>query len=213
MNVVLLGAPGAGKGTQAVRLAERFEVPHISTGDMFRQAVAEGTDLGLEAKGYMDAGELVPDSVVIGIVKQRLEQPDASAGFILDGFPRTVPQADALDDALQSMGKRIEHVVDVEVPRESLVKRMTARRTCRQCGRIYNILTDRPTHFDKCDDCGGEVYVRADDTVETVTNRLEVYDRNTAPLIDYYRGKGLLRTVNGDQSPDKVFDDVVSILK
>ena len=213
MNVVLLGAPGAGKGTQAARMVEEFGLAHISTGDLFRKAVADGTPLGLEAKRYMDAGELVPDEVVIGMVKERLEQPDCASGFILDGFPRTVPQADALADALASMGARIDHVISVDVPRDALVKRLTARRQCRGCGRIYNILTDRPKQFDVCDSCGGEVYLRDDDSLETVTNRLDVYDKNTAPLIDYYRGKGLLRSIDGDRSVDEVFADVSALMQ
>ncbi len=212
MNIVLLGAPGAGKGTQATRLAEKFRVPHISTGDIFRKAVADGTPLGLEAKGYMDAGELVPDAVVIGMVKQRLSEPDTATGFILDGFPRTVPQADALDGALRAMGKKLDHVVDIEVSRDALVKRLNARRQCRGCGRIYNILTDRPKQFNVCDDCGGEVYLRDDDTVETVSNRLDVYDRNTAPLIEYYKGEGLLRVIDGDRPADVVFNGIVDVL-
>lgn len=213
MNVVLLGAPGAGKGTQAARMVEEFGLAHISTGDLFRKAVGDGTPLGLEAKRYMDAGELVPDGVVIGMVKERLAQPDCANGFILDGFPRTVPQADALADALASMGTRIDHVISVDVPRDALVKRLTARRQCRQCGRIYNIITDRPKQFDACDSCGGEVYLRDDDSLETVTNRLDVYDKNTAPLIEYYRGKGLLRSIDGDRSVDEVFGDIAALMK
>ncbi len=213
MNVVLLGAPGAGKGTQAAKMVEEFGLPHISTGDIFRKAVADGTALGLEAKRYMDSGELVPDEVTIGIVKERLQQPDCARGFILDGFPRTVPQADALGDALASMGRALDAVVLVDVPKSALVERLTARRQCRACGRIYNVLTDRPSVDGKCDGCGGEVYQRDDDTVGTVTNRLDVYERNTAPLVEYYRGRGLLRVVDGDRDPDDVFVDVTSILR
>jgi adenylate kinase len=213
MNVVLLGAPGAGKGTQAAKMVEEFGLPHISTGDIFRKAVANGTALGLEAKRYMDSGELVPDEVTIGIVKERLQQPDCARGFILDGFPRTVPQADALGDALASMGRALDAVVLVDVPKSALVERLTARRQCRACGRIYNVLTDRPSVDGKCDECGGEVYQRDDDTVGTVTNRLDVYERNTAPLVEYYRGRGLLRVVDGDRDPDDVFVDVTSILR
>jgi adenylate kinase len=213
MNVVLLGAPGAGKGTQAAKMVEEFGLPHISTGDIFRKAVADGTALGLEAKRYMDSGELVPDEVTIGIVKERLQQPDCARGFILDGFPRTVPQADALGDALASMGRALDAVVLVDVPKSALVERLTARRQCRACGRIYNVLTDRPSVDGKCDECGGEVYQRDDDTVGTVTNRLDVYERNTAPLVEYYRGRGLLRVVDGDRDPDDVFVDVTSILR
>jgi len=193
MNVVLLGAPGAGKGTQAAKMVASFGLPHISTGDIFRKAVADGTPLGLEAKRYMDAGELVPDEVTIGIVKERLSQPDAAKGFILDGFPRTVPQADALGAALGSMGSGLDAVILVDVPHDALVDRLTARRQCRACGRIYNVMGDMPADPAVCDVCGGEVYQRADDTVETVTNRLDVYDRNTSPLVEYYRDKGLLK--------------------
>jgi adenylate kinase len=213
MNVVLLGAPGAGKGTQAAKMVEEFGLPHISTGDIFRKAVANGTALGLEAKRYMDSGELVPDEVTIGIVKERLQQPDCARGFILDGFPRTVPQADALGDALASMGRALDAVVLVDVPKSALVERLTARRQCRACGRIYNVLTDRPSVDGKCDECGGEVYQRDDDTVGTVTNRLDVYERNTAPLVEYYRGRGLLRVVDGDRDPGDVFVDVASVLR
>jgi adenylate kinase len=213
MNVVLLGAPGAGKGTQAAKMVESFGLPHISTGDIFRKAVADGTPLGLEAKRYMDAGELVPDEVTIGIVKERLSQPDAANGFILDGFPRTVPQADALGAALGSMGTGLDAVVLVDVPRDALVDRLTARRQCRACGRIYNVMGDMPADPAVCDVCGGEVYQRADDTVETVTNRLDVYDRNTSPLVEYYRDKGLLKPVDGDRDVDAVFADVAAIVR
>ncbi|HEY5468011.1 MAG TPA: adenylate kinase [Coriobacteriia bacterium] len=213
MNVVLLGAPGAGKGTQAAKMVESFGLPHISTGDIFRKAVADGTPLGLEAKRYMDAGELVPDEVTIGIVKERLSQPDAARGFILDGFPRTVPQADALGAALGSMGTGLDAVILVDVPRDALVDRLTARRQCRACGRIYNVMGDMPADPAVCDVCGGEVYQRADDTVETVTNRLDVYDRNTSPLVEYYRDKGLLRPVDGDRVVDAVFADVAAIVR
>ena len=213
MNVVLLGAPGAGKGTQAAKMAGEFALPHISTGDIFRKAVSDGTPLGLEAKRYMDAGELVPDEVTIGIVKERLAQPDCANGFILDGFPRTVPQADALENALGSMGTALDAVILVDVPKEALVDRLTARRQCRACGRIYNVHGDMPANPEVCDACGGDVYQRADDTVETVTNRLDVYERNTQPLIDYYRGKGLLRTVEGDRDVDAVFADVAAIMR
>jgi adenylate kinase len=208
MNVILLGAPGAGKGTQAAKIIEAYGLAHISTGDILRGAVANETPLGLEAKRYMDAGDLVPDEVVIGLVKERLAEPDCEAGFILDGFPRTVPQADALAAALASMGRAIDAVISIDVATDALVKRLTARRNCRECGRIYNIITDRPSQHDVCDVCGGEVYQRDDDTVEAVSNRLEVYERSTAPLAEYYREKGLLRSVDGDRDVDAVFRDV-----
>ena len=212
MNVVLLGAPGAGKGTQAAKLVEEFGLPHISTGDIFRKAVADGTPLGLEAKRYMDAGELVPDEVTIGIVKERLSQPDCAAGFILDGFPRTVPQADALGAALASMDKHLDAVVLVDVPKELLVERMTSRRQCRACGRIYNILSDAPSVEGMCGECGGEVYQRADDTVAAGTKRLDDYDAVTSQLVPYYTSQGLLKTIDGDRSVDAVFEDITAAL-
>jgi len=212
MNIVLLGAPGAGKGTQAAKMVDEFALPHISTGDIFRKAVADGTPLGLEAKRYMDAGELVPDEVTIGIVKERLSQPDCDAGFILDGFPRTAPQADALAAALENMGRALDAVVLVDVPTDALVARLTSRRQCRTCGRIYNVMGDMPSDAAVCDSCSGEVYQRDDDTVETVTNRLAVYERNTQPLIEYYRDKGLLRSIDGDRNVDEVFADIAALL-
>jgi adenylate kinase len=213
MNIVLLGAPGAGKGTQAAKMVEAYGIPHISTGDIFRKAVSEGTPLGVEAKRYMDAGELVPDEVVIGIVTERLTEPDCAVGFILDGFPRTVAQADALDAALASAGRHLDAVVSIDAPRPELVQRLTARRQCRKCGRIYNILSDRPAHFNVCDECGGEVYLRDDDTDATVNNRLDVYERQTAPLHAYYQAKSLLRSIDGSKDVESVFADVRSALK
>lgn len=212
MKIVLLGAPGAGKGTQAARLVAEFGVAHVSTGDILRKAVADASPLGLEAKRYMDAGELVPDEVVIGLVGERLVEPDTGPGFILDGFPRTVAQADALDAMLARIGRGLDAVVSVDVDKQAIVDRLTARRTCRSCGRIYNLLWDAPVDPDRCDACGGEVYQRDDDTVETVTNRLDVYERSTAPLIEYYREKGLVRSVDGDRSVDEVYADVRRML-
>ena len=213
MNIVLLGAPGAGKGTQAAKIVEEFALPHISTGDIFRKAVADGTPLGLEAKRFMDAGELVPDEVTIGIVKERLSQPDCEAGFILDGFPRTAPQADALTSALAAMGRALDAVVLVDVPTDALVARLTSRRQCRECGRIYNVMGEMPASAGVCDSCTGEVYQRDDDSVETVTNRLAVYERNTLPLIEYYRDKGLLRPIEGDRGVDDVYADIAALLR
>lgn len=213
MNVVLLGAPGAGKGTQAALIVEKYGIPHISTGDILRKAVADEMPLGVTAKGYMDKGELVPDAVVIGLVKDRLTAPDTAGGFILDGFPRTEVQANALDAALDQMGKPLDAAVNVKVDPEALTKRLTARRTCTVCGRIYNLLSDPPSHPGRCDACDGELYQRDDDTVETVTNRLNVYERSTAPLIGYYRDKGLLREIDGDRPVDAVFADVVAALE
>jgi adenylate kinase len=180
---------------------------------MFRKAVGAGTPMGHAAKGFMDKGELVPDMVVIGIVRERLSEPDCATGFILDGFPRTVPQADALGAALADMGRSLDAVISIDVPRDALVARLTSRRQCRACGRIYNVIGEMPAVDGVCDSCGGEVYQRDDDTVETVTNRLDVYDRNTSPLIAYYAAKGLLRSIDGDRSVDAVFADARKVLE
>ncbi len=213
MNIVLLGAPGAGKGTQAAKLIETYGLVHISTGDILRKAVADKTPLGIAAKGFMDNGELVPDEVVIGLVKARLQEPDAEAGFILDGFPRTVAQADALGAALKELGKGIDAVVSVEVDMPLLLDRLTARRTCRGCGGIFNVISQPEAASGVCSQCGGELYQRDDDTVETVSNRLAVYERNTAPLIEYYRERGLLRPVDGNQPVDDVFAAIRTVLE
>ncbi|TDB39417.1 MAG: adenylate kinase [Actinobacteria bacterium] len=213
MNIMLLGAPGAGKGTQAAKLIEAFGYAHISTGDILRKAVANQTPLGLAAKGYMDKGELVPDMVVIGLVKARLQEPDAEKGFILDGFPRTVVQADALGTALAELGKTLDAVISIDVEKNALVERLTARRTCKQCGAIFNVVSQPETANGVCPACGGELLQRDDDTVETVTNRLDVYERSTAPLIAYYKDKGMLRSVNGNRSADDVFGDVRAIVE
>lgn len=208
MNIVLLGAPGAGKGTQAANLIEAYGLAHISTGDILRAAVANATPLGLEAKRYMDAGELVPDSVVIGLVKDRLQQPDTEKGFILDGFPRTTAQAEALDAELSSLGKEIDSAVAITVDPEVIVGRLTSRRTCRACGRITNA-----AEGDTCATCGGELYQRDDDNEATVRNRLSVYATSTAPLIDYYSGRGLLRDIDGDRPVAEVWADVRAVLE
>lgn len=213
MNVMLLGAPGAGKGTQAARIVEEFGLLHLSTGDILRQAVADRTPLGLEAGRYMDSGRLVPDDVVIGLVKDRISQPDAAAGVLFDGFPRTVPQADALGAALAESGKRLDVVVNVEVDTEAIVGRITSRRQCRSCNRVYNVLTDPPARADVCDDCGGEVYQRDDDTEEAVRSRLDAYDAQTSKLIPYYEAAGVLHTVDGNKEPGAVFGDVRGILQ
>lgn len=210
-NIVLLGAPGAGKGTQAEKLIQTYGLAHISTGDILRQAVKDETPLGLEAKRFMDAGELVPDFVVIGLVKSRLAEPDTAEGFILDGFPRTVNQAESLDTALADMDKRIDAAIAITVDPEVIVGRLTARRTCRECGKITNV-AGRPDMI-ACEACGGEIYQRDDDNEVTVRNRLAVYERSTAPLIDYYRRKRILSEIDGDRPVDSVFADVRSALE
>ncbi len=210
MNIVLLGAPGAGKGTQAERIIDEYSVPHISTGDILRAAVAAGTPLGLEAKRYMDEGGLVPDEVVIGLVKERLTQPDTEKGFILDGFPRTLPQAEALDGALAEVGKAIDIALAVVVDPEVIVGRLTARRTCKECGKITTVSA---LQDGKCPYCGGEVYQRDDDNETTVRNRLNVYAESTAPLVGYYGGKSVLVEVDGDRPVDEVWADVKAALE
>lgn len=213
MNIVLLGAAGAGKGTQAAKIVEAYGLTHISTGDIFRKNVAEGTPLGVEAKRYMDAGQLVPDEVVIAMVKDRLSQPDCEAGFMLDGFPRTLPQAEALEGALASMGIGLDAVIAIEVPRDILMGRLTSRRQCRQCGRIYNVMGEMPATEGVCDTCGGEVYQRDDDTVEAATKRLNDYDAITSALVPFYSDKGILRELDGDRPVDAVFADIKNILE
>ncbi|MBX6422019.1 adenylate kinase [Thermosulfurimonas sp. F29] len=212
MNIVFLGPPGAGKGTQAKRITERYGIPQISTGDMFREHLSKGTELGKKAKEYMDKGQLVPDEIVLGMVEERLKQPDCEKGFILDGFPRTVPQAEALDEMLAKWGKKIDYAIAIEVPDEELVKRLTGRRTCKNCGMMYHVIFKPPKVEGKCDACGGELYQRADDNEETVRNRLKVYHESTAPLIDYYEKKGVLHRVDGMGSIDEIFERIVKIL-
>lgn len=213
MNLMLLGAPGAGKGTQAARLIEAYGLVHISTGDILRKAVADQTPLGLEAKSYMDRGELVPDEVVIGLVRERLQQPDTAAGFILDGFPRTVVQAEALSGVLSELGKTLDAVITIDVDKDALIRRLTARRTCRDCGGIFSVISQPEAASGVCPNCGGTLVQRDDDTVETVTNRLEVYERSTLPLVDYYRSAGLLRSVDGNKTPDEVFAQIQAIVE
>lgn len=214
MNLILLGGPGAGKGTQAKKLIEKYRIPQISTGDILRAAVKEGTPLGKKAKEYMDAGKLVPDEVVIGIVEERLKQPDCKKGFILDGFPRTVAQAEALDQALMKMGTALDHVISIEVDEEELVTRLTGRRTCKNpnCGMMYHIKFNPPKKEGVCDKCGSELYQRDDDNETTVRSRLATYNQATKPLIDYYRNKGLLRPIQGVGSIDDIFNKIVTIL-
>ncbi len=212
-NLILLGPPGAGKGTQAERISEIYGIPHLSTGDIFRDNLKRGTELGLKAKEYMDRGELVPDEVVIGIVRSRLAEPDCEKGFVLDGFPRTVAQADALKGMLAEMGKPIHHVLNIQVPDETVVERLTARRTCRSCGAVYHLRFNPPREEGKCDACGGELYVRDDDREETVRTRLEEYRAKTQPLIEYYRAEGLLRDIEGGASMEEVLSSIRKVLE
>jgi adenylate kinase len=209
MRVVLLGPPGAGKGTQARRLAARWSVPQVSTGDMLREAVAQGTRLGLEARRYMDAGELVPDAVIIGLVRERLAQPDGQKGFVLDGFPRTAAQAEALDRLLEAEGTPLERVVLFETADEELVTRLGGRLVCRDCGRNYHRTLSSPRTPGQCDACGGELYQRPDDDEATIRRRLAVYARDTRPLIEYYRARGLLTTIAGAGTVDAVHAELV----
>ncbi|MDI9646105.1 MAG: adenylate kinase [Archaeoglobales archaeon] len=211
MNLILLGAPGAGKGTQAKRLAEKYKIAHISTGDMLRDAVARGSDLGKKAKEYMDRGELVPDDIVIGIVKERLKEEDCRNGFILDGFPRTLKQAEALDKILLELGKEIDAVINIFVPEDEVVKRIAYRRSCRRCGAVYNLIYD-PPKGDVCDKCGGDLYQRDDDKEEVVRERYRVYRNRTEPLIEYYRKRGKIIDVNGTRSIEDVFNEIVRSL-
>ena len=213
MNIVLMGLPGAGKGTQADKIVDKYGIPHISTGDMFRAAIKEGTELGLKAKSFMDQGALVPDEVTIGIVRERLSKPDCENGFLLDGFPRTVPQAEALDATLSELGKKVEHVLNIVVEKEELIKRLTGRRICRTCGASYHMVFNPPKVEGVCDRDGGELYQREDDNPETVTNRLEVNMKQTKPLLDFYEAKGVLSNINGQQDINKVFADLDALLQ
>jgi len=213
MNIVFLGPPGAGKGTQAKILVERYGIPQISTGDMLREHRAKGTELGKKAQEYMDKGQLVPDEIILEMVKERLSQPDSEKGFIFDGFPRTVAQAEALDKLLAEMGKKLDFALALVVPDELLVERLTGRRTCKNCGMIYHIKYKPPKVEGKCDVCGGELYQRPDDNEETVRNRLKVYHESTAPLIEYYRKKGLLREIDGSKSIEEITQQIIQILE
>jgi adenylate kinase len=214
MRIVLLGGPGSGKGTQAKKLTEKYGIPQISTGDIFRAAVKEGTPMGSKAKEYMDKGELVPDDVVVGVVEERLVKPDLENGYMLDGFPRTLPQAEALDKIMEKTGKKIDHAVLVDVPDGELMKRLTGRRTCRNsdCGKMYHVMFNPPKKEGICDACGSELYQRADDSEATIRERLNVYADQTAPLIDYYDKKGLLRRIQGVGDINDIFDAIVKVL-
>jgi adenylate kinase len=213
MNVILLGPPGSGKGTQAQKIGERYHIPQISTGDILRSAVKERTPLGVEAQGYMDQGQLVPDEVVVGIVRERLMASDCNGGFILDGFPRTLPQAEALDVTLLEMKREIDHVISIEVDNEELLGRLTGRRTCRTCGTMYHLMFNPPKKDRICDKCGGELYQRDDDQEATIRARLQVYEEQTAPLIAYYRNKGLLRTIDGVGEIEEIFREIVKAIE
>lgn len=214
MNVILLGPPGAGKGTQAEGIVKEFGLVHISTGDMLRAAVKNQTEMGLKAQEYMTAGALVPDEVVIGIVRDRIAEPDvADKGFLLDGFPRTVNQAEELDKVLSSMDKSIDAVVNIVVADEELLSRLTGRRICKSCQKPYHVMFKPPKADGVCDDCGGELYQRADDTIETVKNRLDVYHNQTAPLIGYYKNQSILVDIDGTKTVGEVFADIANALK
>lgn len=212
MKIIMLGAPGAGKGTQAKKIAEKYQIPHISTGDIFRANIKNGTELGKKAKEYMDQGLLVPDELTCDLVVDRISQPDACNGYVLDGFPRTIPQAEALTNALQQRGEHIDHAVNVEVPDGNIVKRMSGRRACLGCGATYHIQYNAPKAEDICDVCGKELVLRDDDQPETVKRRLDVYHAQTQPLIEYYQRAGVLREVDGTQEIHVVFEDIVKSL-
>ncbi len=213
MHILLMGPPGAGKGTQAAALVKELSVPHISTGDMFRAAIKEGTEMGKQAKAFIDAGNLVPDEVTIGIVRDRLAKDDCKKGFILDGFPRTVGQADALKGILKDLGMELDKVLNISVPAEDLIERAVGRRICKKCGATYHLKFNPTKAEGKCDECGGELYQRADDNAETMGNRLKKYEESTKPLIDYYTEAGVYAEVDGRQDIDKVTENLIAVLK
>lgn len=213
MRIIFLGPPGAGKGTQAKMLIDRYGIPQISTGDILRAAVKEGTPMGKKAKEYMDAGKLVPDEVVIGIMQDRLKQSDCAKGFILDGFPRTVAQAEALENMLKELNMPIDKVLALDVPDEVLLERLTGRRTCKSCGQMYHVKFDPPKSGNNCDKCGGELFQRDDDKEETIKNRLSVYHAQTAPLLDFYGKKGMVVKIDGTKTPDEIFNSLISVLE
>lgn len=212
MKIIMLGAPGAGKGTQAKKIAAKYEIPHISTGDIFRANIKNGTELGKKAKTYMDQGLLVPDELVVDLVVDRVNQEDCKNGYVLDGFPRTIPQAEALTDALEKLGQKMDYAIDVDVPDENIVRRMGGRRACVGCGATYHIEYAPTKKEGICDTCGGELILRDDDKPETVQKRLDVYHEQTQPLIDYYTEAGILKTVDGTVDIDDVFQAIVDIL-
>lgn len=212
MKIIMLGAPGAGKGTQAKRIAEKYTIPHISTGDIFRANIKNGTDLGKKAKEYMDQGLLVPDELTCDLVMDRIQQDDCKNGFVLDGFPRTIPQAEALDEALNKIGQKMDYAIDVDVPDENIVNRMGGRRACLSCGATYHVEFNPTKTEGICDACGAQTVLRDDDKPETVQKRLTVYHDQTQPLIDYYKNQGILKSVDGTRPMDTVFADIIQIL-
>lgn len=212
MKIIMLGAPGAGKGTQAKRIAEKYGIPHISTGDIFRANIKNGTELGKKAKTYMDQGALVPDELVVDLVVDRVAQEDAKNGYVLDGFPRTIPQAEALDTALAKINEKVDYAINVEVPDENIIHRMSGRRACVSCGGTYHIQYNPTKQENICDACGGKLILRDDDQPETVKNRLQVYHEQTQPLIDYYSKQGILKEVDGTVDMNDVFHAIVEIL-
>lgn len=213
MNLILLGAPGAGKGTQGKNLSEKFRIPQISTGDILRANVRSKTSLGLKAKEYMDKGALVPDDIVVGMVSDRITQEDCTKGFILDGFPRNINQAEVLKDTLAGMGKKIDHVIGIDVERKELVRRLSGRRVCRKCGASYHVIFNPPVNIGICDSCGSEIYQRDDDKEDTIEARLKVYEQETFPLIEYYTKKDLYRSVNGIGTVDQITKTIVDIIE
>ena len=213
MKIIMLGAPGAGKGTQAKLISEKFGIPHISTGDIFRANIKEGTDLGKEAKEYMDKGQLVPDELTVRILLDRVERDDCKNGYVLDGFPRTIPQAQVLDNEVAKLGEKIDFAIDVEVPDENIIRRMSGRRACPKCGATYHVEHIPPKQEGVCDECGEALVLRDDDSPETVKNRLEVYHKQTQPLIDHYSKQNILRTVDGTADMKDVFDSIVKLLE
>ena len=212
MKIIMLGAPGAGKGTQAKKIAAKYGIPHISTGDIFRANIKNGTELGKKAKTYMDQGLLVPDELVVDLVVDRVNQDDCKNGYVLDGFPRTIPQAEALTEALEKMGQKVDFAIDVNVPDENIVKRMGGRRACVTCGATYHMVYAPTKKEGICDTCGGELILRDDDKPETVKNRLNVYHEQTKPLIEYYNKENITHTIDGTQTMDEVFNDIRKIL-
>jgi len=213
MNILFMGPPGAGKGTQAEVIVNEFGIPHISTGDAFRLAIKQQTPVGIKAKEYMDQGLLVPDDVTVGIVRERLQQSDCEKGFLLDGFPRTLSQAEALEELLSGLGRKLDHVINLKVDRNKLLARLTGRRICKSCGSTYHVIFNPPVQEGVCDKCGGELYQRSDDNEESVGTRLDEYINKTAPLLTFYEDKGLLRQVDGEQEIGAVSKEIVSILR